>query len=411
MPRFWISVCFTVMTFALTAMLLGACAPVTPATPSVAPTAEAETERVEPAGGNAGDLLPAALPPSDLLRSEWRTDFDRRTVEWDEIRSGGPPKDGIPAIDTPTFESVADAATWLSDRDPILVFAYNGEVRGYPLAILIWHEIVNDRVGELPVTITFCPLCNASIVFGREFEGQILDFGTTGLLRMSDLIMYDRQSESWWQQATGRAIVGQHAGKELTFYATQILSFADFSAAYAESQLLARPPLSRSYGANPYVGYDSQPGRPFLYDGELDERLDATARVVGLQIGEAIMAYPFALLQAQKVVNDTVGDVPVVILHKEGVASALDASQIAEGRDVGSSVVFERQVGDRVLTFAPLEDGNFRDLETDSVWNFLGQAITGELAGEQLSQRVAFDHFWFAWSAFFPQTEVYTEEP
>ncbi|MCB0133032.1 MAG: DUF3179 domain-containing protein, partial [Caldilineaceae bacterium] len=131
-------------------------------------------------------LLPAEEPP--FSTANWSTDFTRRTVEWSSILSGGPPKDGIPAVDNPSFEDVDAAATWLSDRDPVILFAHNDETRAYPLAVLIWHEIVNDEVGGKPVAITFCPLCNASIVFDREFGGQVLDFGTTGKLRNSDLI-------------------------------------------------------------------------------------------------------------------------------------------------------------------------------------------------------------------------------
>ena len=253
-------------------VLLTACTPLSAPTPAAPPTATRE-------GLPSIDPLPASDPPFELLVSEWRTDFSRRIVGWNEIRSGGPPKDGIPAIDNPVFEEIESAGSWLSARDPILVFEHEGEARGYPLAILIWHEIVNDRGGDLPVTITFCPLCNASIVFAGEFEGEILDFGTTGLLRNSDLIMYDRQSESWWQQATGTAIVGKHAGAQLTFLAAHILSFEDFTTAYPNGQVLVRPTLACSHGSNPYAGYDSMSGRPFLFDGTLDTRLHATMRV------------------------------------------------------------------------------------------------------------------------------------
>jgi len=149
-------------------------------------------------------------------RGEWpRTDFSKRTVALDEIDSGGPPKDGIPAIDRPRFVTPAEARGWLDPREPVIVLELNGETRAYPLQILMFHEIVNDTVGGQPVTVTFCPLCNASIVFDRRVGGAVLDFGTTGKLRKSDLVMYDRQSESWWQQFTGKGIVGRHAGATL----------------------------------------------------------------------------------------------------------------------------------------------------------------------------------------------------
>jgi hypothetical protein len=349
--------------------------------------------------------LPIAEPP--FSTSEWSTDFTRRTVEWEDIISGGPPKDGIPAIDDPVFESIEAAATWLSDRDPVIVFAEDENVRGYPLAILIWHEIVNDTVGERPVAVTFCPLCNASIVFDRTFGGEVLDFGTTGKLRNSDLIMYDRQTETWWQQFTGQGIVGKHAGEQLDFAASQVISFADFAAEFPNGQVLARPPVSRNYGVNPYTGYDSTT-QPFLFRGGVDDRLPATERVAGVVLPGTVKAYPFTQVAEVGSINDDVAGTPLVVFHKPGTASALDSGAIAEGRDVGSVAVFDRRSGDRTLTFTAAGDGTFTDAETGSSWNILGKAVAGELAGEQLTQMLAFDHFWFAWAAFHPQTELYS---
>ncbi|GIV76608.1 MAG: hypothetical protein KatS3mg050_1002 [Litorilinea sp.] len=352
-------------------------------------------------------LLPPESPPARLNSSYWRTDFSRRTVPWEEIISGGPPKDGIPAIDEPTFESPESAREWLSDRDPVILFEHDGHARAYPLAILIWHEIVNDTVGDLPVAVTFCPLCNASIVFERTFDGQVLDFGTTGLLRNSDLIMYDRQTETWWQQFIGQGIVGRYAGEQLTFRASQVISFGDFTARYPNGEVLARPAMPRTYGANPYTQYDSTVGQPFLFRGELDTRLPATERVVGIQLGDVVMAYPFSTVAELGVINDRLGDVPVVVFHKPGTASALDTRQISEGKDVGSVGVFDRRVDGQELTFVRNADGTFSDQETGSTWNILGEAVAGPLAGQRLERILAFDHFWFAWYAFFPQTALY----
>jgi hypothetical protein len=354
-------------------------------------------------------LLPQEQPPGSLLNSSWRTDFSRRTIDWKEVISGGPPKDGIPAIDKPTFESVEAAGEWLSARDPVILFRHNDVARAYPLAILIWHEIVNDEIDGLPVTITFCPLCNASIAFDRNFDGQVLDFGVSGLLRNSDMIMYDRQSESWWQQFTGEGIAGEYAGERLDFLISQVISFADFEASFPGGEVLARPALSRSYGANPYVSYDTN-DRPFLFRGEPDPRLPSVERVAGAIVEEIHRAYAFSAVRAEGVINDVIGTTPVALFFKSGVASALDTREIREGRDVGGVALFERQVEGRILTFTPLENGLFSDNETGSTWNVLGEAIEGELEGTSLAQLVAFDHFWFAWSAFFPDTELYGEE-
>ncbi|MEZ4681838.1 MAG: DUF3179 domain-containing protein [Caldilineaceae bacterium] len=253
-------------------LLLASCAlPLaTPNAPSTTNSTIATTNNVT--------LLPAAPPPFET--AGWRTDFAKRIVAWDEIRSGGPPKDGIRSVDNPTFESVAAAGEWLLERDPVILFEHNGDVRAYPLAILIWHEIVNDEVGGLPVAVTFCPLCNASIVFDATLDGVVHEFGTTGRLRNSDLLMYDRVTESWWQQFTGQALIGAYAGRQLDFLPSQVLSFGDFAAAFPAGQVLRQPEMARSYGSNPYAGYDSTDGHSSSMMASLIRRLPATERVV-----------------------------------------------------------------------------------------------------------------------------------
>jgi len=387
--------------------------PVASETPAASSTVASSTAPIDQAEkptaasvyeGTEAELLPPSSPPFSTVG--WSTDFSRRTVAWEEIISGGPPKDGIPAIDAPTFESVEAAAAWLSERDPVILFAEGADVRAYPLAILIWHEIVNDTVGGRPVAVTFCPLCNASIVFDRTLGDMVLDFGTTGKLRNSDLIMYDRQTESWWQQFTGQGIVGQFAGKQLAFLPSQVISFADFAAAFPDAQVLARPGFSRSYGTNPYTNYDSST-RPFLFYGKLDDRLPATERIVGVVVAGAVKAYPFTAVTSAGAIHDELAGVPLVVLHKPGTASALDSRAISEGRDIGSVAVFDRRVDGRTLTFVANGNGTYTDQETGSTWNILGEAITGELKGKRLIQQLAFDHFWFAWAAFHPQTLLY----
>ena len=206
-------------------------------------------------------LAAAAQAPPDVNSREWRTDFSRRTVALAEIVSGGPPKDGIPAIDRPQFESVAGAAVWLHDREPVVVVEIGEFARAYPLQILIWHEIVNDEVGGTPVAVTFCPLCNTALAFDRRLDGHVLDFGATGRLRHSDLVMYDRQTESWWQQATGEGIVGAYAGKRLRWLPAPLTSWRDFRDAYPAGRVLSRNTgHNRPYGRNPYERYDTRAG-------------------------------------------------------------------------------------------------------------------------------------------------------
>jgi hypothetical protein len=321
--------------------------------------------------------------------------------------SGGPSKDGIPAIDTPRFDAVSAADKWLKAQEPVILFEHAGEGRAYPLQILIWHEIANDTIAGLPVTITFCPLCNTSIVFDRRLEGRVLDFGTTGKLRFSDLVMYDRQTESWWQQVTGEAIVGEMTGKRLVFLPSQIISWEMFKLTYPGGKVLNRETgHGRSYGRNPYVGYDDINSSPFLYRGPKDGRLPPMERVVTISLNGEDVAYPFRVMEKVRVVNDTVGGRPIVVVFTKGVTSALDGGSISDSRDVGTAGVFERTLEGKVLTFKT-SGARFIDTQTGSTWSILGVASAGPLAGKRLTPVVSGNHFWFSWAVFKPKTRIY----
>ena len=338
----------------------------------------------------------------------WKTDFDSSLVHFDEIFSGGVPRDGIPPIDEPKFTDFAESVQFVAGREPVVALRVNGEARAYPLQILTYHEIVNDVIGGRPVAVTFCPLCNSSVVFDREVFGSVLRFGVSGNLRNSDLIMWDDVTETWWQQLTGEGLVGHLAGVNLDFVPSQLIGFDEFKAAYPNGQVLSRDTgFPRPYGRNPYSGYDSTDGRPFLFQGRLDERLRATERVVAVDIGGESAAYPFTELSTQRVVNDVVGGEKIVVFWTPETASALGSSAIADADAVGSGVAYGRVVGGRELTFA-VKDDAFTDQETGSTWDVTGRALTGELAGAELPPLVHANHFWFAWAAFRPATRVYT---
>jgi hypothetical protein len=346
-------------------------------------------------------------PSADDLR-EWRTDFSRHTVPLAEIVSGGPSKDGIPAIDRPRFESVSEAAQWLDEREPVVAVEIGRDARAYPLQILIWHEIVNDEVGGTAVTVTFCPLCNTALAFDRRLDGRVLDFGTTGRLRHSDLVMYDRQTESWWQQATGEGIVGAYAGRRLRFIAAPITSWQDFRRSYPGGRVLSRDTgHDRPYGRNPYERYDtrSSPIAGF-FSSALDKRLPAMERVVAIDLTDGTAAYAFSLLARRRVINDEIGGLAVVVVWAPGTVSALDAPAIRDGRDVGATAAFDRRVHGWVLSFGPAGDGRFRDRETGSVWLMSGRALEGPLAGRRLVPVPHGNHFWFAWAAFRPDARL-----
>ncbi len=344
----------------------------------------------------------------DRWQAEWpRTDFSKRTVKLEEIESGGPPKDGIPSIDRPMFYTTEVAAQRFDAREPVIAIEIAGDARAYPLSILIWHEIVNDTVGKVPVAVTFCPLCNASLVFERRVGGRTLDFGTTGKLRLSDLVMYDRQTQSWWQQFTGAGIVGEYADVKLKQIPSQIVSFADFRSAHPGGRVLSHSTgTPRPYGRNPYQGYDRIDQSPFLLAGPPDPRLPPMERVIAVEARGKQRIYPFAALAREPVINDHVGGEPVVVLSKQGTLSVLDREQITASKEIPSATAFSRRVKGRVLEFA-LKDGKIRDLQTGSEWTLLGHAVSGPMQGERLVPMTGGVHFAFAWLAFKADTDIY----
>lgn len=385
--------------------------PTTAAESESAGSATDETEASEtPTRAPRPTTDPARVDELAIQRYQsqgWQTDFSQRSVPLSEIFSGGPTRDVIPPLDDPSFVSVSDADAWLGPKEPVILFELEGDARAYPLQILIWHEIVNDEVGGIPITVTFCPLCNSAITFDRRLDGVVYDFGTSGNLRNSDLVMWDRQTESWWQQFTGEAIVGELNGKKLTFLSSTIVSWEDFKTFHPGGQVLSKDTgFNRTYGQNPYAGYDQVDLPPFLFRGQTDGRLLPKERVAAVTIGEVDAAFPFSTLEQEKVVNYTVGEQDLVVFFKPGTQSALDGRLIAESKDVGSTGIFATQVDDQMLTFK-IEDDRFVDHETGSIWNLLGEAVEGPLSGTRLTPIVHANHFWFSWGAFKPNTLVY----
>ncbi|RME66426.1 MAG: DUF3179 domain-containing protein [Alphaproteobacteria bacterium] len=272
-------------------------------------------------------MLPAQAQVKTWQREWPNTDFSRASVDFEDIMSGGPPKDGIPAIDRPRFRPVS-AIDDLAGSEPVIAVSLNGEAKAYPLRILTWHEIANDEIGGVPVAVTYCPLCNASIVFDRRLDGTVYDFGVSGKLRNSDMIMYDRQTESWWQQFVGEAIVGEMTGARLAKIPSRIVPFSVFAADHPQGRVLVPPRFSnRPYGDNPYVRYDAKGAQPFLYDGRYRGPVPALAYVVAV----GAQAWPLADIRA---VGRLEQDDLVITWH-EGMNSALDKKRIAKGRDIG----------------------------------------------------------------------------
>ena len=262
--------------------------------------------------------------------SEWpKTDFSKTTgKDWGEILSGGPPKDGIPVLTNPRFIPISEAD--FPQNEPLIVLEMAGErARGYPLRYLMWHEIVNDRIGNMAFAITFCPLCNSALSFDHRVGDQVLEFEVTGKLRHSYMVMYDRQTQSCWQQAQGLGLVGAMAGVQLYFFVPSwVESITLFKSRNPNGLVMQELDYARQYGRNPYVGYHGSQ-RPFLFNGDLPpHNIPALSRVV--RVGER--AWPLERLRKVKELREA----DVVLTWQAGQASELDDSFLAKGKDVGN---------------------------------------------------------------------------
>ena len=282
-----------------------------------------------------------AVGQAPFWEVEWpNTDFSKTSVNFVDIISGGPPRDGIPALNEVDFLPVDGVD--IPENEPVVTVEIDGQdPRAYPIRYLTWHEIANDMIGDVPVAVTFCPLCNSALVFDRRVNGRVLSFGVSGKLRNSDMIMFDRQSESWWQQFTGEAIVGDLLGAKLTQIVSWMEPMSEFRARNPDGLVMAEPTgYRRMYGANPYTGYER--GQPFLYTGEDPPYgINALSRVI--RVGNRV--WPLERLQNVEELEEA----GVRIVWKSGMAAALDTRRISDARDIGSIRVYDAVTGDDVL--------------------------------------------------------------
>ncbi len=340
----------------------------------------------------------------------WKTNLAKRSIKLSEIIAGGPPKDGIPALDKPIFVSIKSAEKWLGEKEPVISLVIDGEARAYPLRILIWHEIINHEFKGIPVSITFCPLCYSAIAFDRRLDGKVYSFGVSGMIRHSDMVMFDRETESWWQQITGEAIVGDLVGKKLKQIPAQIVGFGQFVKAYPEGLVVSQQTgYIRDYGRNPYVGYDNINQKPYFPVGQGEGRLRPMEKLVVVQIGSKSKVYPYRTTRKLRVINDKFGSTNIVVFHVDGARSALDAGRLNQSKDVGTTGVFVREIDGIKMDFR-FKNGLFIDNVTNSSWNIFGQAIEGKFKGKRLKRIQHGDYFAFAWLTFKPKTEIYCKK-
>jgi len=338
----------------------------------------------EPENVSSPEDLEVSVPEGIMV-----TNGQKHIVPLDKIKAGGPPKDGIPSIDNPKFAPVSESQ-FVPDTTFVIGLDINGEKRAYPLFIMVWHEIVNDNVGGVPVAITYCPLCFTNQVFERVIDGKEVEFGTSGKLYNSNLVMYDRLTDSYWSQALGVAITGELTGYELTRIPFDVISWGDWKTLHPDTLVLTTETGHiRSYGVDPYGDYYTDPRILFPVEHE-DDRMHPKELILGFHESDVYKAYKQDDVESAIVINDIFNNKPMMLVSLFS----------------GDSRAFDRTVNDKVLTF-DFVDNVIIDLESKSKWNYDGVATSGSMEGIQLVRLPFNPGFWFQWVAFHPDTEVY----
>lgn len=358
-------------------------------------------------------VLKSQINPRNI-ELKWKTDTSRHLVPLSEF-TALMQADGIPPIDAPKFWDKTKASQQYFEHEPVISVEINGKAKAYPLSVLMYHEIVNDELGGEPISATYCPLCNAAIVFNRrlEFDADkyLLDFGVSGMLRNSDLVMWDRQTESWWQQFTGDAQVGKLMGAQLTSIPSMLISLKEFFENYPEGLVLSTETgYSNEYGTNPYTGYDNlENAKPRLFNAEVDPRLPAMERVIDVNVNMKYKIYPMSIISEIRVINDIFEDEPVVLFYTSKTVSVLDEKKIEESKQIGSVTVFSPRLNGNILTFKYAEEG-FTDEQSGSTWNITGKCTNGIYIGSELRPIIHGNHFAFSWFAFHQECKIYGEK-
>ncbi|PWJ41870.1 DUF3179 domain-containing (seleno)protein [Sediminitomix flava] len=358
----------------------------------------------------------ASWAQKDKVRatSYWETNKNKTKVNLSEY-SAFVKRDAFKPINYPSFyfRRLAVEYNPYELHDAVVVVSYGGQTKAYPYSALLYHQVINDRLGGIPILVSYCPISDALTVFQRNTNGdryeRELDFKVSGMLRRGNTVLYDKQTETWWQQYTGKALTGDLIGTELKQIPSEVMSLKDFFKLYDWGMLMTEHELDPllAYGQTPYYKYDDlYKVKPLLYDGPIDGRLMAMQRVLCIKIFDGHFLLPQEEVRKQGVLNLEPKDKFITIFYKEGVKSMLDEQVIAEGAEVGSFNVFSSFHDGQHLTFVKAEKGHFMDQETQSIWNFRGQCVKGDLHGQQLKKMEFKSSFAFAPLAFYPNCEV-----
>ena len=359
-----------------------------PSTSDVSLTGTTDSENLNVQ--NEERITDISVKNSDTL-SIMETNGVKHIIPLDKIKGGGPPKDGIPSIDNPIFADVNNSQ-FMADSNTVIGLEINDEAKAYPLFILVWHEIVNDEVGGVPVSVTYCPLCYTNQVFERLINGNVVEFGTSGKLYNSNLLMYDRYTESYWSQALGMAVKGELTGYQLNLVPFDVITWGDWKTLHPNTKVLTTDTGHiRSYATDPYGNYYTEPRIMFPVENH-DDRLHPKEIILGFSQDGIYKAYKQNDVESKKIINDSIDENPIMLV-----------SLFSQ-----NSRAFERTINGEILEFK-ISNDKIIDISTNSEWNYDGLSTSGPYVGEQLKRIPIEPGFWFEWVAFHPETLVYGE--
>ncbi|MFN2395071.1 MAG: DUF3179 domain-containing protein [Bacteroidales bacterium] len=345
--------------------------------------------------------ITSCSPETDAINNGTNPGSSEWSIPQDEIFDGGPGKDGIPSIDSPQFIN-ADEAGFLALSDRVLGYKQGDNIRAYPHSILNWHEIVNDEItGGEAIAINYCPLTGTGIAWNRTINGQTTTFGVSGLLYNSNLIAYDRVTDSNWSQMLLECVNGELRGEETETYQLLETTWETWKEMYPNTLVLSRETgFSRDYDRYPYGNYQTDHDRLLFPVNPLDERLPAKERVHGIIEGGTAKVYRFDSFPGHLTVHSDVFRNQQIVL--------------AGSQDRQFIVSFSRKTQDEtILNFeAAAEESHPSYILTDNegnIWDISGQAVSGPREGEILTPTTSYLGFWFAWGAFYPGADIYQQ--
>lgn len=324
------------------------------------------------------------------------------------------PFDSIPAIRHPQFVP-ASRATFLDAAEPVVSVTVQGQSRAYPVSALLYHEIVNDVIGGRPIVISFCPLCNSAVAYLRRVGARTLTFGVSGELFHANLVMFDRQTLSFWKQISGRAFSGTLAGRHLRPVPAFLTSFGTWRRSHPAGPVMKEPSLGYHYGFDPYASYGRDPTKDSIFyrppPGSktrtyTDPRLPPKSRVIGVLIGGRAVAFAAPHVgEERRVATIRVNGRTLVALFRFGIAQPETAARLAHGRRGWEATVWRASVKGRPTHIVATPAG-FVDRTTHSRVGLFGRFLSGPLAGRRMYPVLQLTSFWFAWAAYHPHTRL-----